>query len=62
MKSKKPRWRSHILMSRNAAFRAKDRGLILKGFKEDLDYELGKAKKSHWIEAKCYWRNVGSRV
>jgi hypothetical protein len=61
MSIKGPRWRPHILMSKKAAFRAKDRELMLKGFEIDLDYELGRAKKSHWIEVKCYWRNVGCR-
>jgi hypothetical protein len=58
---KKPCWRSHILLSRSAAFRARDRELMIKGFALDLDYELSMAKKSHWIEIVCKWRNVGCK-
>ena len=59
MKGKKPRWNHHILMSRRASFQAKDRDLMIKGFIIDLDYEISKAKKSHWIEVDCRWRNLG---
>ena len=59
MKRKKPRWNHHILMSRRAAFQPKDRALMIKGFRLDLDYEISKAKKSHWIEVDCRWRNLG---
>ena len=59
MKEKKPRWCNHILLSRKAAFRPRDRELMIKGFELDLDYEISKAKKSHWIEVECKWRNLG---
>lgn len=61
MSKKKPRWSYHILLSRKAAFRPRDRELMLKGFELDLDHEIEKAKKSHWIEIECRWRNLGCK-
>ena len=52
-------WRSHIGMSELVAFQPKDKKLMLKLFEADLDYEIEKAKKSHWIEVKAKWRNTG---
>lgn len=60
-KSKKPRWRSHIGLSQRAAFRPHEKKLMLKLFAADLDYEIEKAKKSHWIRVKAYWKNTGCK-
>ena len=57
--SKKNRWCWHIGMSERVAFRPHEKKLMLTLFAADLDDEISKAKKSHWIEVEARWRNTG---
>jgi len=61
MAKKNIRWRSHIGMSELASFRPHEKETMLKLFEADLNWEIEHAKKSHWIEVKAQWRNLGSK-
>lgn len=60
-KKKNIKWKNHIAMAELLAFRPHEKKLVKKLFEMDLDYEISKAKKSHWIEVKTKWRNTGSK-
>ena len=58
---RKIEWSSHIAMSKELSFRPHEKELVMKCFEADLDHEIEKAKKSHWIHIKCFWKNCGSK-
>ena len=60
MKQKKIPWKNHAGGSKYILFQPHEKKVVMLLFEMDIDHEIGKAKKTHWIQVKAQWRNLKS--